>query len=161
MHFEDKLFVLGVSTFITEIVTPFPAPGQPNQTFQVGKTLSEDVGFIYGLSTYADGVDVANIPLPSTTQCQQTFFVAQNGATIFMEPTRLDDMLNVFSGSPVVRPERYYRVNIPRFDISKSYYANPTLITGPINIRLRLHYIQAKDWLRVKEKLFPSSEEKK
>ena len=158
MNFEDRLFHLGVASFITEIITPYPAT--PQQTFQIGKTLSQDVGFIYGLQTYADGVDVANTALPSTTQCQNTFVLMKNGSTNFMEPVRLDDLLCVFSGIPEVRNSRYVRMNIPRFDISSSQYLNPTMIVGPINIHLRLWYIQANDWKRIEKEMFSERKNK-
>lgn len=152
MNFEDKLFQLGVTTFMTDVITPIPTPGQT--TFQIGKVLSEDIGYIYGISSYADTVDELGISLPSTTQMQNLWFGGQNGSTQFIQYMRMDDFLNVFSGTPEVRDSHYRRVSIPYFDISKSEFKNPTNIAGPINIHLKMWYIQKNVWAKIKDQMF-------
>lgn len=154
MQFEDKLFQLGITSFMTDIITLIPAT--PQTTFQIGKTLSEDVGYVYGISTYADSVDETGTPLPTTTDLQNIWLKLKNGSTEFYQNWRMDDLLNVFSGTPEVRDSHYRRVSIPRFDISKSEYGNPTGISsaaGNINIHLKLWYIQNDAWQLVKKEI--------
>lgn len=145
---EDLLFKMGVQSWATDIITPLPsAPASTN--FQIGKTLATNVGFIYGVSVYADGIDPVGNPLISTTQAQGIYVTWQNGSSQFYETVRLDDYLNTFAGTPVVRPDKYTRVNWPTFDLSKSFFNNPFLYTNA-TIRIKLYYVQIEDWNLIK-----------
>lgn len=149
---EQLLFKLGIASWAQDIITPIPTTAAT--TFQIGKTLPTNVGFIYGLSTYADGLDPEGNTLITTTQAQGLYLNLQDGATQFFESIRMDDLLNTFAGTPVVRPQKYMPVCIPDFDLSKSVYQNPnSFISG--TIRLKIWYVQTKDWKHVKEKMFP------
>lgn len=152
MDITTLLFRMGVSTWVTDIITTLPvnAGGAGSSTFQIGKTLPENVGFIYGISTYADGVDALNNVLISTVQAQNLYVNFQNGPTVFAEQIRLSDLLNEFAGTPVVRPQKFTQVNIPVFDLSKSYYQNPVLFTAA-TIHLKLWYVDTADWNGIKK----------
>lgn len=154
MNFEDKLFSLGVATYMTDVITLIPVTAQT--TFQIGKILQQDIGYIYGISSYADSTDETGTALPSTTQMQNLWFQAINGSTLFMQNWRMDDLLNVFAGTPEVRNAHYRRVSIPRFDLSKSQFVNPTGINsgaGNINIHLKLWYIKQADWQLIADEI--------
>lgn len=138
----SQLFRLGVTTMVTDIVTVIPATS--NTKFDIGKVLQENIGFIYGLSIYADGVDEQGNTLISTAQAQSIYITFKNGATEFIETIRLDDLLNVFAGTPVVRPQKFTQVNIPVFDLSKSFYQNPLGLGSGLTIKLKLWYIDKK-----------------
>jgi hypothetical protein len=148
MNIQSILFKMGIGTWVSDIITPVPSP-IASTNFQVGKTLPTDVGFIYGLSVYADGVDSQNNPLISTTQAQNLFLCLQDGPTQFMEDIRLSDLLNEFAGSPVVRPDKFTPVNIAKFDLSKSSYKNPLSFTSGV-IHLKIWYVNSRDWAHLK-----------
>lgn len=143
MDITSMLFRYGVTSWVQDIITPLPNPGSTN--FQIGKNLPTDVGFIYGLSTYADGTDPDGNTLITTTQAQNIYLTLQNGATQFFSQLRMSDLLNEFAGSPIVRPEKFTPVNIPIFDLSKSFYQNPTTVINAV-IRLKLWYIQKNQY---------------
>lgn len=151
MDRNTMLFRMGIATWTTDIVTPLPAnnAGLGSANFPIGKVLPTDIGFIYGISTYADSIDPDGNALITTTQAQGIYVTLKDGATSFYEDMKLSDFLNEFAGSPVVRPDKYTPTNIPRFDISKSFYSNPNLFVNA-TIRLKLWYIQENDWNKMK-----------
>ncbi len=146
---ENILFNFGVATWVMDIITPVPTTAA-SKIF-IGKTLPKNVGYIYGISTYLDGVDSQNIALPTTIQAQALYITLQNSSTQFMSEIRISDFANeeLIAASFQVREKKYTPVSIPNFDLSQSYYQNPTGIVGPMNIRLKLWYIQENDWKRV------------
>jgi hypothetical protein len=146
MNIQDILFKMGVGTWVIDIITQFPNPASVK--FQVGKNLPDNVGFIYGLSTYCDGVDQDANVLMTTTQAQNTFLTLQDGSTQFLEGIRMDDMLNDYAGTVVVNPHKYLPVAIPAFDLSKSFYQNPNGYMGSY-IRLKLWFVQKQDWVHI------------
>lgn len=163
MELEELFLRLGLVTFTADVVTNIPT--QNSNQIQIAKFLQTDIGFIYGLSTYADSTDPQGNTLVSTTQCQNLWLTLKNAATEFGPNIRLDDLLTVFAGTPIVRNQRYLPYRIPcyfkdpvtnemgkHFDISTTYFTNPTGIvsssnTGvpPITIRLKLWYINSYD----------------
>lgn len=147
MEIQTVLFRMGIGTWATDLITIMPTPASVK--FDIGKNLPTDVGFIYGISTYADGTDPDGNALISTAQAQNIYITLRDGSTNFFEQVRMSDLLNEFAGSPVVRPEKYIPVAIPAFDLSKSFYQNPVAFAGP-TIRLKLWYIQLDDWNKVK-----------
>lgn len=148
MNLQTTLFRMGIGTWIEDIPTLLPTPAAV--TVPIGQTMPSNVGFIYGISTYADGVDSENQTLISTVQSQLIFMTLQDGPTQFIQKVRLSDLLNEVAGSPVVRAEKFTPVAIPAFDLSKSFYQNPTSVAGAV-IRLKLWYIQKDTWNKLKE----------
>jgi len=148
MDITTKLLEMGVSTWATDIITQLPVPATEN--FEIGKTLPENVGFIYGISIYADSLDPVGNTLISTTQAQGMYINIRDGATTFFPAMKLSDFLSEVAGSPIVRAEKFVPVNIKAFDLSTSSYSNPNLFTGAF-IRLKLWYIQKGEWQRVKK----------
>jgi hypothetical protein len=146
MDIQSILFKMGIGTWVIDIVTQLPAPASAK--FDVGKNLPGNVGFIYGLSIYADGLDQDSNALITTTQAQNLFLTLQDGSTQFLEGIRLDDMLNDYAGTVVVNPNKFMPVAIPAFDLSKSFYQNPNGYTGSY-IRLKLFFVQKQDWVHV------------
>lgn len=151
MDITSIIFQCGFATYVEDVVTPLPTSAAATN-FQVGKNLPEDVGFIYGLSTYADGLDAEGRTLISTTQAQGIYLTLQEGPTQFIQQVRMDDLLNTFAGSPVVRPQKFTPVNIPVFDLSKSFYSNPNSYFGAnTSIHLKLWYINQPDFEKYKK----------
>lgn len=144
---EKFLFRMGIASWVTDIITPLPT--NPSASFQIGKTLPTNVGLIYGMSTFADGLDPEGSTLISTTQAQGLYFTFQDGPTQFIETIRLDDLLNTFAGTPVLRPQKYTPFNIPEFDLSKSFFSNPNLYVTSV-IHLKIWYIQKADYAHIK-----------
>ena len=147
---EKLLFQLGIGTWVMDIVTAFPATAQSQIT--IGKTLPTNIGFIYGITSYADGVDALNQPLPSTNHSTQIYLTLQNGSTIFFEKVRLSDFQNDFAGVPNSRIQKFTPVLIPSFDLSKSYFDNPSGVVS-VNVRMKFWYIQASDLPKLESKL--------
>lgn len=140
---------LGIPTYRQAIKTAISNQTQLN--IPLPKQLPKDIGRIIGLSVYCDTVDPENNPLITTTNAENLYLALKDGATEFFIPVRLDDLLFNFAGVPVLSGEKYYPVNIPGdFDLSTSYYINPTLITSPpdtsIMIQLNIHYINVHDY---------------
>lgn len=148
MNISSYLFKLGCTTWAQDIITSVPNPGKAK--FEVGKQLPTDIGFIYGISTVADGLDPDGNALITSAQAQQLYVTFQDGASQFLAQWRLDDLLNNMSGSLVDRADKFTPVNIPTFDISKSFYQNPNVFTTGV-IRLKLWYIQMNDWVKIKK----------
>jgi len=145
MEIQTLLFRHGIATWITDIITSAATPAA--ESFQIGKNLPEDVGFIYGLNTIADGIGPDGQPLGTTAQYTNMYINLQTGPTSFVENFRLSDLQNDYAGSPIVRMERYMPVAIPAFDLSKSSYINPNSYTG-FNIHLYLWYVNKRDWAK-------------
>jgi hypothetical protein len=148
MDMQTLLFRMGIGTWTQDFITTFGAIGQSE--IIIGQNLPTDIGYIYGMNTYADGVDAQNNPLPSTVNMQNIWLNLKSGSTTFFETRRMSDLLNEFAGTPVVRPEKFIPVSIPRFDLSKSFYANPTAITN-VAVHLTLWYVQADAWKEIKQ----------
>jgi len=148
MDIQTLLFKLGIGTWVEDITTLLPAVASP--TVQIGNTLPTNVGFIYGLSTYADSVDPDGNTLITSAQAMTIYLVLKDGPTEFIQYIRMDDLLNIVAGSPLVRNQKFTSVNIPAFDLSKSYYKNPSSVLNA-TIRLKLWYIQANDWKQIKQ----------
>lgn len=142
---------LGIPTLKQTIITTISPNVQRN--IPLPKQLPKDIGRIIGLSTYCDTVDPQNNPLITTAQAQILFLALKSGATEFYTPVRLDDLLFNFAGVPSPSGLKYHSVNIPGdFDLSTSYYINPTLIVSaaapapPITIMLNLLYINVNTY---------------
>jgi len=149
MDFQSILFNLGCPTWVEDVQTTLPAVASAKQ--QIGNQLPTNIGYIYGLATYTDGVDADNNTLISTTDASNLYLTLQDGPTQFYQQIRLWDLLTVFAGTPVLRPQPYTPVNIPYFDLSKSFYQNPTGVVDA-TIRLKLYYIQMDAWVVLKKK---------
>ena len=152
-NMQEILFKLGVASWCTDIITIFPASA--TNIIYIGKTLPSDVGFIYGIATYTDGTkDADGNTLPTTLQAQNIFVTLQTGSTQFMSQIRLSDfsneLLNAANNGYQVRDSIYRPVIIPAFDLSKSYFQNPTNVLN-VAVRLKLWYIQQDDWDLVKQ----------
>lgn len=162
MDLEGEFLKLGIITFADDVVTNIPTA--PTNEIQIANILQQDIGWIYGLSMYADSVDPQGNTLMTTTQAQNIYLQLRNASVNFMQYIRLDDLLNTFAGSPNVRPRRYLPVNIPgtymaaeehrsssKFDISTSSYLNPTGVVSPggaappVVLRLKMWYINSQN----------------
>jgi len=138
----------GTPTYTTTLYTPLPAVAQTKLT--IAKQLPTQIGWIYGFSIHCDTVTPDNDPLISTSEAQNLYMTLKHGATDFYEDVRLDDMLTVYGGTPNQRPLNYLPASIPGdFDLSTSYYKNPTGIVTPppapgvgtLTIALQIWYI--------------------
>jgi len=144
----EMLMKLGVPTLTTTIYSPIPTTA--SQQIEIAKQLPTQIGRIYGMAIYCDSVTPDNKDLITTTDSQFLYLTLKEGMANFIEDLRLDDMVSVFSGSPVSRPLPYLSVNIPNtFDLSTSFYANPTGILAGANnktIALKLWYISIETY---------------
>jgi len=127
---EESLYFLHNGIFWKKSRIKLRLDGSNDQI--LGGTLQTDIGLIFGLSVYADSVDPSNIQLITTTQATQLYLNVITGGKNYIPALRLDDLLNVYAGSPIVQNEIYRKVNIPywAFDLNTSTISNPTLIGG-------------------------------
>lgn len=165
MDLEAEFLKMGIITFCDDVVTGIPLAA--SNEIQIANILQQDIGWIYGVSMYADSVDPQGNTLITTTQAQNLYIQFRNASINFMQYIRLDDLLNVYNGSPVIRPRGYKPVNIPgtysgssKFDISTSSYLNPTGIVSPaapaapIVVRLKLWFINSQNATELHKKGF-------
>lgn len=155
MDIETMCFRCGIGIWVQDIKTLLPVNASA-VPFQIGKILQTDIGFIYGLVMYSDGVDADGDTMVSTTQCQNMYLNLKDGASDFIQRIRLSDLLNEFSGSPVIREKKYTPIAITRFDLSNSTYANPLAYTSSpanVSVNLKLYYIQVDDWKMLEKHL--------
>lgn len=155
---EELFFRLGIPEYTTDIVTPLPFQSTPE--IPIAKILQTDVGWIYGLSVYADRVDPVSGIAITTTQAENLYLQLRNGTINFGQYIALDDLLATYAGTPVSRPVRYLPYNIPgtyaepngegvqpHFDISTSSFLNPLGYLSAASpapqtiIRLKVWYI--------------------
>jgi hypothetical protein len=158
MDLEDFFFRMGIPTYCNDVVTNIPQQ-VTNEIKPIQNIMQSDIGYIYGMSVYADRTDPIGNIMITTTQAQNLYLQLRNGSISFGQYIALDDMLSTYAGSPVIREKKYLPFNIPgtyadhgkgapgqHFDISQSSYLNPTGIvsaaTGPpIVIRLKFWYV--------------------
>lgn len=145
-NLEIMLFSLGVPTYTYDLATAIPVTA--SNKIQISKEMPKVTGWIYGLTVEGDGVDQDGNPLPTTTNYTNMYMLLKDGTSEFVQYLRLSDALNVFAGSPVIRPVGYLPVSFPgNFDISNSFYLNPTLIASapapaqPITIHMKWRYV--------------------
>ena len=147
----DMLMRLGIPTLTTTIYSPLSVA--PEQSIKIAQQLPTQIGRIYGMAIYADGVTPDNKALITTSEAALIYLTLKEGMANFLEDLRLDDMLTVFSGAPVTRPVPYLPVNVPNtFDLSTSQYSNPTGIVAGANnktIALKLWYISIETYNRL------------
>lgn len=139
MHtIESAILRMGLRTRTQNIPTVLNG----GSTQKIGGQLQTDIGLIYGLSIYADTVDPSGNTLITTTQATNLYLTIAKGAQQFVQTLRLDDLLNVFAGSPLVRLSKFTPVLISYkdFALDVSFYSNPLLISGP-EIYLMMWYI--------------------
>jgi hypothetical protein len=148
--FLQMLFKLGIPTYTTTIYSNIPSTAELN--IPIAKQLPTQIGRIYGMAIYADSETPDNKTLISTTDAFNLYMTLKDGATNFFEEVRLTDMLTNFHNVPVTRPTNYLEVNIPGgFDLSTSYYINPTgIVTG--TIALKLWYISVATYSTMMKK---------
>lgn len=142
MNIHETLLHWGVRTYFDSV--DIVLSGQNEQKFN--GELQTDIGFIYGMSTYADTVWQDNSTLITTTQAQNLYLALKNGKVFSVQYIRMDDMLTVFAGSPIIRPTPYIPVNVYHedFNLKSSFIQNPTLITGPTLV-INMWYIGMKE----------------
>lgn len=146
----DALFEYGIDTYVSGIETSISTTNQ--REIPISKQISQPIGLIFGLSTYADTVTPANDPLISTTEAENLYLTFKDGPDEFFEPIRMDALIFNFSGFPNTNANRYLHVNIQaNFDLSTSFYSNPTGIVsdeeGTKTIMLNLWYISTESYL--------------
>lgn len=142
----EILYKLGLPSYFMNIISPVPAT--PQLEIQIAKTLPQQIGRIFGLSTYCDTVAPDGSPLITTTDATNIYVNLVDSVTKFFSPVRLDEMNFNFAGVPTPgQSPRYMPVNLPLFDLSTSNYINPTGVVSaappatPTAIILNLWYI--------------------
>lgn len=149
----DILVKYGIDSYRMSIYTPIPSTAE--QQIPISKQIPQQVGLIFGLSTYTDTVTPANQNLITTTNAGNLYLTFKDGPTEFFQPIRLNEMIYDFIGFPNTNQDRYMPVNINgNFDMSTSYYANPTnIVAGETNpfIALNLWYISTNSYVWLME----------
>jgi len=108
----------------------------------LGGNMQTDVGLIIGMSLWADSVGPANEALITTTQAMNLYLSILTGGKKFIPDLRLDDLLNVYNGSPVASGKLWTEFNLPwwAMDFQTSSIINPLLLEGPV-VWINLFYI--------------------
>lgn len=144
MDLLSLLFQKGIATYTTTIYTPIPA--NPAQSFQIGKDMPLQIGRIFGMAIYTDGLTPDQADLVTSTDAFNLYINLKVGSANFVEEHRLSDMISFVAGVPITtRSNPFMEVNIPDgLDLSTSKYLNPTGIVAGANnktIALKLWYI--------------------
>lgn len=147
---EDILFTYGIDTYLMSILTNLPAVGEAVNP--IAKQIPQQVGLIYGLSTYTDTVSPTNQTLISSADAENIYLTFKDGPTEFYQPQRMDSLIFKSAGFPNNNPNNYLPVFIQgNFDLSTSFYANPTAVISK-TIMLNLHYISTESYVALMEK---------
>lgn len=138
MLYQD-FFKLGIPTYTTNIYSAVPTTAVPQ--IPIAKQLPTQIGRIFGMSIYTDGVTPANAALISVANASNLYLTLKHGATNFFEDLRLSELMCVSATAnqvPIARDTNYMSCNIPGdFDLSTSFYSNPTsIIAGTICLKL-------------------------
>lgn len=140
---KDTLFEYAIDIYMMSIYTTMVAENQ----VIISKQIPQQVGLIYGLSIYTDGVTPTNDALITSVNAESLFLTFKDGPTEFFQPLRLDQLIFKSSGFPNIDAEQYYPININgNFDLSTSFYANPLAIAAG-KVMLNLHYISTESFL--------------
>lgn len=148
MNVQEWLVARGKPAFMYDIATTVTVQNQ----IQFATVIPTDIAWIYGVSTDADGFDQNNNPLPTTTQLSNLYLFLKDSSHDLLQYLRMSNILNVYAGTPVIRPNVYFPVSIKgNIDTSNSQYFNPTGITpgpgpNPVTIHLKFWYMQKKDY---------------
>jgi hypothetical protein len=157
-NMQSLLFKLGIPTYMYTVETAITGEISTN----IGETLPQDLGWIYGLSTNVNGVtarDKTKI-YPTALEASNLFLNLKYGQAIFVNGLRLSDLifLDPLALAQPGNSERYLQVNIPlNTDLKLSYIQNPTQIgtpAAPVTTALNLFYIDIKSYTTlVKQKM--------
>jgi hypothetical protein len=145
---HEWLLKHGCKTRVLQIKTVLNAQNSQN----LGSQLQTNVGLIFGLSVYADGIDFANQTLITSNQAYSLFLNLVHGDKEIIQQFRLVDLLNQVNGSPLDRSAKYTEFIIKAEDLQLdiSQYLNPLLIGGAASLAtpavvLNLWYINRYD----------------
>lgn len=137
----NQMFRLGIPTYVQSIFSTVAA----TPSIDIAKQMPTQIGWIYGLSIYVDGVSPDNFALITLADAQSLFLLLKQGKENIVEVLRLDEFLFT-STQNIGCDERFYRINIWADNLSfdQSKYLNPTNIASGV-IMLQLHYISIED----------------
>lgn len=150
MDLQTYLLQYGLASYRVTLFISIPTT--PEAEIPLPKQMPQNIGRIFGLSTYADTVTPANSTLITTSESQLLYFTFKDAATEFFINVRFDDLLYNFAGVPTPSGQKFLPVNLPgQFDLSNSFISNPTLIVTPAApatkvIALTFHYISQKSY---------------
>jgi len=134
---ESQLFRWGIPTYIQTIFVDLTSTAE----IKISDTLPTQMGWIYGLNTYADGTDTDGTTLISTANCLNLWWKIVQGDVNFIQKLRFSDLLYNVTNQGF----RYYEVNIPgTISLDQSLILNPTKITG-VRLLMQMHYIRLTD----------------
>jgi hypothetical protein len=128
-HIEEWMEKNGIETRTQPLATVLNG----NLKQSLGGSLPTDIGLIYGFSLDTDAPDAATNPQITTTDASNLYLTVAMGAQLFLQQIRLDKMLQVFAGVPVIQPRPYMPVflKFTSFNLNDSFYNNPTAIGAP------------------------------
>ncbi len=165
MDVRTILFKAGIPTYISKIITSIPTGPASQLEIPISKTIPKQIGLIFGMAIYTDGVDPANNPLITSNDATNLYLNFKDGPTLFEDSLRLSDLNFNPSGFPNVNDKRYLDVNIPgNFDISTSSYTNPTGIISNNEsgkktvITLQLWFISTDSYIWLMDKGYVDKE---
>lgn len=136
---EEILFKLGIPTYMESVYTTLTAKA----VIRLPKQMPTQIGWIYGLSVYCDGVTPTGETLITTAQSEDLYMVLKAGQTDFIESYRVSQLnISAQNGNDI----QYCPVNIPAaISLDQSFWQNPLLITGA-EIMLNIYYIDQKSF---------------
>lgn len=145
MRIQEHLMQLGLPTYMETIYVP--VPGSNQREFGIAKQMPTQIGWIYAISTYVDGVTPENIPLISLANSTNLYVRFKDGMSAFINDKRLSDLVTFNANQGIIFDDAW-ECSIPgSIDLSQSKILNPTGIVGDPTtgtmIALNLYYI---DW---------------
>lgn len=140
--FEQLFFNLGIPTYMQSIYVTITN----TRTINFPKQMPNQIGWIYGISTYCDGVTPDNQTLPTTAQAEDLYTVWKAGQTEFIAAYRVSQ-LSFFNANGT--DQQYQPVNIPsKISLDQSQIINPTGASG-FTLMLNLFYIDEASYLNL------------
>jgi hypothetical protein len=138
---EHWLFTRGVPTYKTQIFVDLPASAE--NSIELGNTVPENIGWIYGLSINVGGTKPmdASKNLISLANSYDLWLILKYGSSDFIDQFRLSNMVYNTYATARSQVQNYMPVSIPMgTDWKKSTIQNMTSITS-VTIMLDIYFI--------------------
>lgn len=131
MSLEHWLFKVGVPTYKTQIYIDLPAAA--SNSIELGNTVPENIGWIYGLAVNVGGKkpNDASLNLLTLAQSYELWLQLKYGSADFIDYYRLSNLVFNNYGAARTQVENYLPVSIPMgTDWKKSLIINNTSIVS-------------------------------
>jgi len=137
MEFLNMLTRHGLMYNVVNIITPFPAVA--TQQIAVGSKMPTDVGFIFGLSVFANSVSPGGSTLLTFAQTGTVYLQLKRGSNNVLNQVRLDQyVVNTADATRSNYAQPYVETYLPAdISLDQSLYFNPT---GVLNSSVMLNF---------------------